>query len=368
VLRRYAGAYGLCLFGFLLMFLVVDFFGSLDDFLASSKTLQRAGMDTWPLVLRFYATKLPFIVTTLGPYMTLFAGIATLITFARHNELVPMIASGRSHHRVLAPVYAFAILVVFGLVTLEERVVPWTMRDNATFATLLKGGEKGDWKNPPHLRDPRTGNVINAMRWSPSQDKLLDVQVAVYRDPERRLPEGRLDAAALQYRLHPQTRKAGWFPVDGTVTPALLREGGVLPDPIRLATDVPVAFTLTPSDVDLETAASDPGLSRRQLVRLKEQHEERFDLDMRLFTRTTRPISSLVLLLLGLPFVSQLGRKASIAAGLGVALGTCAVYVAIDLLFLELGNRGEVAPLVAAWFTPALFGSLALARLDRITA
>jgi lipopolysaccharide export LptBFGC system permease protein LptF len=74
-----------------------------------------------------------------------------------------------------------------------------------------------------------------------------------------------------------------------------------------------------------------------------------------------------VLLLLGLPFVARPGQK-SIAAGLGVALGTCAVYVASDYFCQWFGNSGELVPLVAAWLAPAFFGALALVRLDRVSA
>ncbi len=366
VLRRFVGAYGLCLFGFVTLFLVVDFFSLLDNVLASEKAIEKAGYSLWPLVGEYYLTKLPLILTTVGPFLTLFAAIATLITFGRHNELTPMIAAGRSHHRVLAPVYASAVLAVFALVATEEYVLPQAMQRNDAIENLIKGGDRGDSRRPPHIRDSETGNAFAARTWLPSQRRLVDVHAPAYRDPSGRLPDGKFDAASVAWRIHPETREIGWFPVDGTLTPFVGAHDGVLPDPVRLPPDRPIAFKVDPSEIDLQTEAGEPGLSRTELAALIARYPQKNELRMQLYTRTTRPISGLVLLLLGLPFVTRPGQR-TIAAGLGVALGTCAVYVGVDFFARQIGNRGELAPLVAAGLAPSLFGAIGLARIDRVS-
>jgi lipopolysaccharide export system permease protein len=369
VLRRYVGAYGLCLFGLVMLFLVVDFFGHMDKFFAAGAAdrLAKAGYTTWPLIGEYYATRLPMILSMVGPYLALFAAVAVLITFARHNELVPMIAAGRSHHRVLAPAYLFAALAALTLFALEERVVPTSMRRNTAIDAVFEGGSKGESKRAPQLRDPTTKAYFAAQRWVSLDGRLVGVMAPSYRDPTGKLPEGVFEATELRYRRHPTTREVGWYPVGGTLTPAVSGHGGVLPPPIRLPQDKPIAFSMTPADIDLLTAASDPTQSRADLDRLIAQNPHRNDLRMRLYTRTTRPVSSLVLLLLGVPFFTKPGQK-SVASGLGVALALSAVYVATDFFFLQIGNRGELSPLVAAWFAPSFFGAVALARLDGVSA
>jgi hypothetical protein len=193
------------------------------------------------------------------------------------------------------------------------------------------------------------------------------VHSPAYHDPSGRLPDGRFDATALQYRINKATGEVGWFPVDGTLTPDVSGKGGILPDPIRLPHDKVVAFLTRPDEIDILTEVGEPGLWRTDLQHLIERNPEKDDLRMQLYTRTTRPVSSLVLLLLGLPFVTRPGQR-SIAAGLGVALGTCGLYVGVDMFFQQLGNRGDpFDPLVAAWVAPAFFGAIGLARLDRLS-
>jgi lipopolysaccharide export LptBFGC system permease protein LptF len=364
VLRRFVGAYGLCLAGFLMLYLVIDFSMRVETLFDAAPAMRKAGLAFWPLVLEFYGTRLVWFATILGPFLTLFAAIAALIAFGRHNELTPMIAAGRSHHRVLAPVYAFAALVAAAFALAEDQIVPPLMKRNAAIENTFDPGKHGD--APPHLRDEATGNICSAQKWLPSQQRLLDVHVLSYHDPTGRLPDGRFDAAALVFARNKKTKVVGWYPVDGTLTPNAPGVGGALPPLRRLPPDEPIAFKMMPRDVDLATALAEPGLTRAELTALIAAHKDRYDLMMQLLTRLSRPASSLVLLLVGLPFVLRHGQR-TIAAGLGVALCTCGAYMAVDFFCRQLGNRGEIAPLVAAWFAPALFGSVAIARLDRVS-
>ena len=368
VLRRFAGAYGLCLFGFLLLFLVVDFFSRLDNFLAAERAIERAGLHFWPLVGEFYLTKLPFIVSIVGPYLTLFAAIATLMTFGRHNELTPMVTAGRSHHRVLAPVYAFAVLVVFALVANEEHVLPAAMKRHSLLDEVVEGGGRSTPRRPPHIRDASTGNVLTAEQWTAPERRLVGVHAPAFHDPSGALPDGKLDAPLLEYRVNVLTGRVGWYPREGGVlTPGSRDAGGVQPDAVLLAPDEPIPFTVTPDEIDLIAEIGQPGLTRGELTRLTKRYPQKPDLQMQLHTRTTRPLSSIVLLLLGLPFVMRPGQK-TIAAGLGIALVTCVVYSSVDFLCMQLGNRGDaIAPIQAAWFAPSLFGAIGLARLDRVS-
>jgi len=363
VLRRYVAAYGLCLGGFLMLFFVIDFSMRVDNIIEAAPTVRKAGLSLWPLVAEYYGTKLVWFATIVGPFLTLFAAIAALIAFGRHNELTPMIAAGRSHHRVLAPMYAFAALAALALAGAEDRIVQRLMKRNAAIEYTFEPGKHGD--APPHLRDESTGNIYSAQKWLPTQQRLLDVHVLSYHDPAGRLPDGRLDAAALVFARNRETKEIGWFPVDGALTPNVDGSGGALPSVRRLAPDEPIAFKMMPADVALAAASAQPGLEHDELVALIKANEQRYDLSMLLLTRQTRPASSLVLLLLGLPFVLRQGQR-TIAAGLAVALCTCGAYMAVDFFFQQLGNRGEVTPLIAAWFAPSLFGSLAIARLDRL--
>lgn len=363
VLRRMAATYGLCLLTFVLLFLVIDGFSRLDEFIRSADALAQEGRSVWTVASQFYATKTPRIVSTVGPYLTLFAGIATILSLARTNELVPMLTAGRSAHRVLLPVYLFAALAAGGLLVLEESVVPGAIRANERLDKTIKDQGKVEHKSLPHLSDGR--NRLAAGRWLPSAESLMDVVCQRYEDPSGRTPSGTLRVRALHYRKHPHTGEVGWYPSDGVVSPSAPGpDGRALPD-VRLREDVPLAIGLTPARIDAEASSGDEGLDRahlEELIRLR-PHEAQWA--VRLHTRTTRPVASLVLFLLGIPFVVS-PEKRSIPWGLGVALALCIAFFATDFLFQELALRAALNPAVLVWTPPVLFAAAALALMDRV--
>lgn len=364
VLVRMAAVYGLCVATFVLLFLVVDGFSRLDEFIASSRVLEEQGTSVWSVALRFYATKVPRILSLVGPYMTLFAGIAAVLSLARTNEIVPALMAGRSFHRLMAPVYVFAALAAGALLVFEDRVVPSAIRENQVLDRMVSKKGRVEVAKIPHLNDGP--NRFAAGRWFIRDQKLTDVVCQRYVDPKGALPAGSLEVESLFYRRHPGTGAVGWFPQGGVLVPSAPGPDGRVLGAIRLPPDRPIAFGFTPEDIDVLAASGEEGIDRDKLAELHRRfpREHRWTVD--LHTRTTRPLSSFVLLLMGIPFVAS-PEKRSIAWGLGLALGICVCFFAADFFFRELGIRGELNPAVAVWAPLVLFTAAALALMDRVT-
>ena len=208
--------------------------------------------------------------------------------------------------------------------------------------------------------------MLDVDLWMPGDQKMVRVRTPAWQDPLGRLPTGSLTADELQYRRHPGTGVVAWYPVNGVLRPQEKdADGRVLP-PIRLSPEEPIHFRRTPNEVDLAIARGRPGLTRAEIEALRKRDPEAHGLWMQLLARTTRPVSSVVLLLLGIPFVTRPGQR-TIAAGLAVALGASVAYFGVDFFFQQLGNRNTLPPPVAAWFAPIFFGALAISRLDRVS-
>ncbi len=359
--KRFAGVYGLCLVGFVLLFLVVDGVSKIDDFVEGAALLPE-GESVWPLVLKFYLNRIPALTVLFAPYLTLFAAIACLMTFTRHNELAAMLSSGRGLHRILLPVYLAALLITGVLVVAEDVVVPSSLRRLEAVERRVKGHRTAKGKSVPHLRDGV--NTVVASRWFPDDMRLTEVSCLEYSDPGRLLPTGEFHARELLFRRH--GGRTAWFPVGGEIRPIEKDETGRLHAAIDLPPDAPVFFQFTPTEIDVLVEDDTRSLRSSKIRELRRLYPDKFDeLSMQLYARHTRPLANFVLLLLGLPFVARPGQR-SIAAGLGVAFGCCAAYMAVDLFFQEMGARGELHPLVASWFAPAFFVAIGLARLDKV--
>ena len=363
VLRRMAGIYGVCVVCFVLLYLVVDGFSRLDEFISSAKAIEQQGLSVWSVALRFYATKVPRVFSLVGPYLTLFAGIATLLSFARSNEFVPMLTSGRSAHRVLLPVYAFAITIAGVLVVFEERIVPSAIRENVLLDRLVGKQGKVEIDDIPHLTDG--AHRFSAERWFPKDQRLSGLACQRFVDPSGKLPVGILEVEDLRWRINTQTGVVGWYPRGGTLTPTSLGEGGRVLGTVALPPDVPLYFNITPQEIGFKVSSSAEGIPTADLLELRRQEPRNPRWAVDLHTRVTRPVSSFVLLLLGIPFVAS-PEKRSIAWGLGLALGLCIAHFFVDFGCREIAMRGEINPVVALWTPPVLFTCIALAIMDRM--
>lgn len=360
--RRFLSTYGLVIGGFILLFLVVDASSKLGEFMEHRDEIEATGGSIWAAIAEFYLAGIPAKFVLIGPFMTLFAGIATLIGLQRRSELTPMSAAGRSLHRILLPIYVLAIGIVGLLILCEEFVSPYATRRHAAVERKLEGDAGEGLDDLPHLRDGP--NAYVAERWFPHEDKLEGVACPRFQDPTGNLPAGALRATALLYRVHPETREVGWFAEGGLLEPRDRDPDGRTLGTIRIPPDHLLPISFDRDEVAVVASEGETGLDREQLTRLLRLYPEKHGLAMRLHLMTTRPLSSLILLLLGIPFVARPGAK-SLATGLGIALGVCAAYFAVDFLFQELGTRGDLRPLVAAWFAPIAFATVGLARLSR---
>src|SRR5207237_1314517 len=67
-------------------------------------------------------------------------------------------------------------------------------------------------------------------------------------------------------------------------------------------------------------------------------------------------VSTVVLLLVSLPLVFRLGRRGTMRSFLR-ALIACAAYFVFSMVSTDLGARGTLHPVVAAWSAAAIFGA-----------
>ena len=86
VLVEFLRIFGLCMVGFLLIYVLVDLLDRLQGFLKFHASVGE--------VCRYLFFKIPLIVTQLVPIATLASVLIALGTMARHNELTALRASG----------------------------------------------------------------------------------------------------------------------------------------------------------------------------------------------------------------------------------------------------------------------------------
>ena len=109
----------LCLVGFTGLYVVIDFFSNIDEFLGHSSVFE---------VIRqtvvYYVLRVPSYLAQVMPVLTVVPAVICLVRLERSNELCAMRACGLSLRRIAAPLFGCGLVVMVLAFVNQEVLVP----------------------------------------------------------------------------------------------------------------------------------------------------------------------------------------------------------------------------------------------------
>lgn len=342
----YVYAFGVFTLAFLLLYVLIDFVNRINDFINLPSIADR-----FAFFVEFYALRIPLFLITLLPIVTLFAAMFTCHRLAKSNELVPMVASGVSVRRVTAPFFAAGLLVALSIAGLEEWVVPRLGAKIVHSENVLR---RGDTESTVFVRD-RAGDTFYFKTYRYSNFEAESVSVAQF-GPKRQIEQLVVASRAVCASPPAGGRPGAWIFFNGQRTRygENLERGETIPlppDGHRLETD------LDPVDLTRAEKVATTYQPLRQIRRLMRENPENPIFPLRLHSRMAAPLGSVLLLLLGIPFIVRLERQ-NLFLGVGICLVICSGYYVTQFLCLDACVKGALGPPAAGWLPTALFGAL----------
>jgi len=339
LLREFWRLFALCMLGFLVVYVLVDFFDRFGTFLkyeASTVT-----------VLRYFLFKMPLIVTQLVPVATLGGVLLALGVMARHNELTAMRACGVSTLQIAGPLIGAALALSVAMLAWNESVVPYCSERFRHIDTVeirkksLKAllDEDGIWFHGKvgiysieHF-DAHKGTIVGlkVYEFTPGFElrRLIEIPTAQWQND--------------RWVLGPSLERS--FDAAGNIVAR-----GLGPDD----------FTLPDEPKDLQVVEKEPEeLSFRRLRRhIRELDrkgidttESRVDLHLKLAV----PFVPLVMVLIGAPLATRNPRRRQLATSIGIGLIVGFSYWVLLALTVSLGHGGALPPVLAAWAANGVF-------------
>jgi lipopolysaccharide export LptBFGC system permease protein LptF len=123
VTRTFLGPFAVCALGFVGLYVVVDFFANIDEFLAH-ESVGRA----LRLALVYYALRIPSFLSQIMPVLTVVPAVVCLIRLEHSNELSAMRACGISGRRLTVPLI-FCGAAVMALAALNQELLVPRLRE-----------------------------------------------------------------------------------------------------------------------------------------------------------------------------------------------------------------------------------------------
>ena len=358
------------------LYIVIDAFTNLDEFLKVSDTT----VELFQHMGWFYLVRISFFYDRLCGVITMMAAIFTVTWMTKNNELLAMLAAGVSTRRAIIPVLVSSVIVSTLAILNQEFLIP-------RVAEELQMTHDDDGERPMRAGNRYDLNdiQINGETGDRTQ-KTIEPFHAL-------LPVSRfgglwsLEAKIARYIPETDFRspyRGGWLLWGARLSPASAVSDGQLlflvpPEKIalfpKLRGDGPpppgevyflrssVTFTNITRNADWYQFAPTPDLVRA--VTDPSSPSEGIQVSVFLHGRLVRPITSLVLLFLSLPLVLG-GEGRNMFINLGLSLGTSALFYGTNFLLGYLGNNQVFKPELAAWLPIIVFGSWAASRWDMI--
>lgn len=361
-LKQYVAALAAALLFLSLLVVVYDLADRVDDLPKARDGIKAAGRTVAGTLLEYYATLLPFLWMRLLPVAALIAAGFTFTWLARSNELAPVVTAGVPTVRLLAPILCTGVLLAAAQSVARETVVPDLSRRHDDLHRLFKRRGRGDrMSDVPHLFDAN-GARLSMVAYAPGRRRMEGAFVTA---PRKGAPDGPREVVWWYPVLEWDEATSAWRATKGGVRCVLEpTESGA--NAVAVAESEAAPLTMRPSLVELTVRQGAAlGFSSEEIGELARAYPDTPRFRLLLHQQRAAPVAIVVLLLLGLPFVFHLGKGRMFRSFVGT-VAVVAAYHLVDGLATDVGARGAINPVVAAWGAHVLFGALGVVLMTTV--
>lgn len=308
-------------------------------------------------IIQYYIYQVPFILVLVFPVTAMIATVFSVGSLTRRNEIVAMKSLGYSLFQMMAVLLTLGLLISILSFWMGEGIMVHTNR--------LRQDIENTYLNPGHrvwttyLKDleikepPQT--FISIDRYV--VEKKTAYRVEIKKHQENRLVY-RLDSDSMYWQ------DSGWVIPHGKERFFMEEKEklNILNEPIRMD------FKFSPKEL-LLTQKQPKEMSFHELRwfvrRVIQSGGEVQQWRTELYLRISYPLSSVIIILLSVPFVYN-RRKKNMAIAFGISLALCFFYFGVMKVCQTLGQNGSIPPLAAAWFGNGVMGLAGFINLLKV--
>ncbi len=356
VLTRYVSGQvlrvlALCFFGFLILFVMVDFQERVSTFTTRDVPLG--------VTLLFFLYRIPELVFELIPVAMLVATSISVGRFSQLSEITAMKAGGVSLYRaIVLPIAVIGFGVSLLCLGVNELLVPWTKAASREILIDVKGVDALRPAGDPNVWFQGTSDkheMIHIAKFF--RDIGVLQSVTVFKLDESFKPIYRLDASMARWMEAAQEWRLTDVIERNLLTGAPPREHRTLDREFdwRLD-DFKSAEPLYPDTLSFLEL-------RRYIERVKELGYDSTRYRVDLHGKIAFPFVCFLVPLVAIPFSLVGGRGAGLVRSLAFAVIAAVSYFLLYSTAVAVGHAGRLSPFVAAWITNVLFGFVGAYRL-----
>ncbi len=343
IIRKFLGTFFFAIILIVLIAVVFDFSEKIDDFLENQAPLKG-------IIFDYYLNFIPFFAVLFSPLFTFVAVIYFTSRMAYNTEIIAIISSGVSFHRLLIPYFFCAVVITVFSFVLNNYIIPGANEKRLIF-------EENYYRNAPVYRRRNVhkqiepGIFVYLENYNVSNNYGRRFSIEKYEN-------GKLVSKLLSDDIRWDSVKSKWIIrnyyirnydgdkqsiVSGRVIDTLLN---MHPEEFRRRKDDVQAMRLRELNRYIETQKTQGEPNIDEL--LIEKHK-----------RYSFPFSSFILTLIGMS-VSSRKSKGGIGVHIGVGLLVSFMYIFFMQFSAEFSKSGAFPPFFAAWIPNLIFAVVAV--------
>ncbi len=377
LIREWLIPFGVCLSGFMLLWIAFKLINELDEF---------AGVGPAEIA-RYYWVTLPGNFFIVVPVALLLSLMYAINQHSRHHEFIAIRNAGIGMFRMSAPYLLVGVLLSAGLYWSNEKWLPNGLREGEIIKTVQAEGKENPL-GPEWITDVKFPNDEANRIWQiPAFNPATGEMRAVGDNPI--IIEWKWDEAQpIRVILAPvaQWEDGGWTfsmakKVDGSdflIIDIAPTEGFPEVDPMTRSQTLRLEeFDETPMQIEGELKIAplfDRRAQKRWSVSLAEidsyrrihpniEPEKKAILNAQYQARLAEPLTCFIVVLIAIPFAAASGRR-NAAVGVAAGIIACLAFFMVQQFAMAVG--GQLFPHLAAWTPHALFGGLSAWQISRV--
>jgi len=350
LLKEFFTLFFISLLAFLIIYLVIDFFGRIDKFLEAGVPLG--------VTLSYFIYQTPFVLQQMVPIAVLISVMLMLGIMNKHNEILALKNSGLSLFNLSYPLIVASLIIGVGSFFLSESFVP-----------LSSAKAKSIWNMRVEKTSSQGAYTLSHL-WYRGENSIY--QIRIYNGRKKTIEGLSIFLFDKDFALRKRidAKKALWSEEGWLLNDGLVQE--IQADGSRRSMKFASQLLHLPETPDnFERAMK--SLEEMSFWQLwdytKKIRQEGYDStrsEVELNTKMAFPFISLVLTLVGIPLAFK-KRKGGIPLSVTIAIGISFLYLFAFGLSRSLALSGVLPPLLGAWLANllfSLFGIYLMLRAD----
>jgi LPS export ABC transporter permease LptG len=343
-------------FTFAFLFILIDMFGNLQDFIEKSVSLS--------VIAQYYISFLPSIIVQTSTMACLIAVLFTYSNLNAHNEIIAIRASGMNFWQIARPALVFALFVSACVFLVNEEFVPQSSMVNQEIRdTQIKVVPSQKGKGLSLIHNLTFYGLKNRLffidTFDPNTNELTGITI-IGHDHNQNLVEKIV-------ALRAKWTGIAWKFFKCQITTYNSALPNTAPGQIQMTESKLMDIRETPKDF-LRQRMDISAMNLRQLHgyikrfsgsgALKTINNLRVDMHQKI----TFPLRNFIIVLIGLPFaLMSVGKRKSMTfTSIAIALVIGFLYYVSDAVGLALAKGEALLPWEGAWLTPIIFTLVAL--------